>query len=195
MYNQKAYELGSNRSCIRELFEYGRMRAAIVGAENVYDYSLGNPSIPSPPEVNAAIRAILEDTDPLQVHGYTSAVGDAAARQAIADDLNIAPALAAAFDLMRGANRLADSGELSQKGAEAVLALFREFDRVIGCFEVDAVRESAAVPAEVTALAEARAAARKAKDFAESDRLRDELTKLGWAVKDVPGGAWELKKL
>ena len=88
MYNQKAYELGSNRSCIRELFEYGRMRAAIVGAENVYDYSLGNPSIPSPPEVNAAIRAILEDTDPLQVHGYTSAVGDAAARQAIADDLN-----------------------------------------------------------------------------------------------------------
>ncbi|MBE6377940.1 MAG: cysteine--tRNA ligase [Lentisphaerae bacterium] len=114
---------------------------------------------------------------------------------AIADDLNIAPALAAAFDLMRGANRLADSGELSQKGAEAVLALFREFDRVIGCFEVDAVRESAAVPAEVTALAEARAAARKAKDFAESDRLRDELTKLGWAVKDVPGGAWELKKL
>ena len=88
MYNQKAYELGSNRSCIRELFEYGRMRAAIVGAENVYDYSLGNPSIPSPPEVNVAIRAILEDTDPLQVHGYTSAVGDAAARQAIADDLN-----------------------------------------------------------------------------------------------------------
>jgi cysteinyl-tRNA synthetase len=114
---------------------------------------------------------------------------------ALADDLNIAPALAAAFDLMRGANRLADSAQLSQKGAEAVLALFRDFDRVIGCFEVDAVRESAAVPAEVTALAEARAAARKAKDFAESDRLRDELAKLGWAVKDVPGGAWELKKL
>ena len=91
--------------------------------------------------------------------------------------------------------RLADSAQLSQKGAEAVLALFRDFDRVIGCFEVDAVRESAAVPAEVTALAEARAAARKAKDFAESDRLRDELAKLGWAVKDVPGGAWELKKL
>ena len=88
MINQKAYELGSNRSCIRELFEYGRARAAIVGAENVYDYSLGNPSIPAPKEVDEAIRQILLDTPSLDVHGYTSAVGDLATRQAIADDLN-----------------------------------------------------------------------------------------------------------
>lgn len=88
MFNENAYALGANRSCIRDLFEYGKARAAIVGAENVYDYSLGNPSIPSPPEVNAAIRAILEDTDSLAVHGYTSAVGDLQTRQAIADDLN-----------------------------------------------------------------------------------------------------------
>ena len=88
MINQTAYALGSNRSCIRELFEYGRRRSAIVGAENVYDYSLGNPSIPSPSQVNQAIRDILTDTDSLLVHGYTSAVGDLAARQAIADDLN-----------------------------------------------------------------------------------------------------------
>ena len=59
-----------------------------MGAENVYDYSLGNPSIPSPPEVNESIRQILSDTDSLLVHGYTSAVGDLSARQAIADDLN-----------------------------------------------------------------------------------------------------------
>ena len=89
MFNETAYLLGSNRSCIRELFEYGCQRAAIVGRENVYDYSLGNPSIPAPAGVNEAIRAILEDTDSLQVHGYTSAVGDLAARQAIADDLNL----------------------------------------------------------------------------------------------------------
>ena len=88
MINQKAYELGSNRSYIRELFEYGRARAAIVGAENVYDYSLGNPSIPAPKEVDEAIRQILLDTPSLDVHGYTSAVGDLATRQAIADDLN-----------------------------------------------------------------------------------------------------------
>ncbi len=88
MYNQNAYLLGSNRSCIRELFEYGCSRAAIVGRENVYDYSLGNPSIPAPAGVEQAIRDILEDTDSLLIHGYTSAVGDMATRQAIADDLN-----------------------------------------------------------------------------------------------------------
>ena len=88
MINQQAYALGANRSCIRDLFEYGRQRAAVVGEENVYDYSLGNPSIPSPPQVEHAIREILADTDSLQIHGYTSAVGDYAARKAIADDLN-----------------------------------------------------------------------------------------------------------
>ena len=89
MINETAYALGANRSCIRELFEYGRQRAAIVGGENVYDYSLGNPSIPSPPQVNEAIGDILRDTDSLLVHGYTSAIGDLATRQAIAHDLNL----------------------------------------------------------------------------------------------------------
>lgn len=88
MINQSAYALGANRSCIRDLFEYGRSRAAVVGEENVFDYSLGNPSIPSPAAVDDAVRQILLDTPSLQVHGYTSAVGDAEARQAIADDLN-----------------------------------------------------------------------------------------------------------
>ena len=89
MYNETAYALGANRSCIRELFEYGRSRAAIVGAENVYDYSLGNPSIPAPVAVEETIRELLSHTDSLQLHGYTSAVGDLETRQAIADDLNI----------------------------------------------------------------------------------------------------------
>lgn len=88
MLNQTAYSLGANRSCIRDLFEYGRARAAVVGDENVFDYSLGNPSIPSPAAVDEAVRQILLDTPTLQIHGYTSAVGDFATRQAIADDLN-----------------------------------------------------------------------------------------------------------
>ena len=88
MLNETAYALGSNRSCIRELFEYGRQRAAVVGPENVYDYSLGNPSIPSPPEVNQTILQVLQDTDSLAVHGYTSASGDYDTRKAISDDLN-----------------------------------------------------------------------------------------------------------
>ena len=88
MINEKSYALGANRSCIRDLFEYGCQRAAIVGRENVYDYSLGNPSIPSPKEVNETICQVLADTDSLAVHGYTSAVGDLAMRSAIANDLN-----------------------------------------------------------------------------------------------------------
>ena len=88
MINETSHALGANRSCIRDLFEYGCQRAALVGRENVLDYSLGNPSIPAPPEVNGAIREILADTDSLAVHGYTSAVGDPACRKAIAEDLN-----------------------------------------------------------------------------------------------------------
>ena len=88
MINQTAYALGANRSCIRDLFEYGRARAAVVGEDNIYDYSLGNPSIPSPAAVDQTIREVLADTPSLQVHGYTSAVGDVVTRQAIAEDLN-----------------------------------------------------------------------------------------------------------
>ena len=88
MINQNMYALGANRSCIRELFEYGRQRANLVGAENVFDYSLGNPSIPAPAGVNEAIHAVLNEMPSLAVHGYTSAPGDLPLRQAVADDLN-----------------------------------------------------------------------------------------------------------
>ena len=96
MINQTAYGLGANRSVIRDLCEYGRMRAAIVGEENIFDFSLGNPSIPAPAAVNETIRQLLTDTDSLALHGYTSAVGDFATRQAIAEDLNARYAAGAA---------------------------------------------------------------------------------------------------
>ena len=88
MINKNMYALGANRSCIRELFEYGRQRAAIVGPENVFDYSLGNPSIPAPAGVNEAIAAVIAEMPSLAVHGYTSAPGDLPLRQAVAEDLN-----------------------------------------------------------------------------------------------------------
>ena len=79
--------LGTARSVIRELFEYGKQRAAVVGAENVYDFSLGNPSVPAPDAVNeTAIRILKENPD--IIHCYTSAQGDAGARQRFADSLN-----------------------------------------------------------------------------------------------------------
>ncbi len=88
MVSEKMLALGSNRSTIRELFEYGKKRAAIVGVENIYDYSLGNPSVPAPKEVNEALVDIITNDTPISVHGYTSAVGDNDTRDAIADNLN-----------------------------------------------------------------------------------------------------------
>lgn len=88
MIHQTMYDLGAHRSCIRELFEYGRMRAAQVGAENVFDFSLGNPSIPAPEQVSMTIAQLVAQTEPTALHGYTPAVGDAEARRSIAEDLN-----------------------------------------------------------------------------------------------------------
>ena len=88
MLNNTMYELGAMRSCIRELFEYGLRQAKTAGKENVFDYSLGNPSIPAPALVNESICDIVENENTLQVHGYTSAAGYDGVRKAVADDLN-----------------------------------------------------------------------------------------------------------
>ncbi len=88
IYNKAAYELGSKRSAIRELFEYGKKRVAIVGAENVYDFSLGNPTVPAPDCVDETIRQLTEELDCMKLHGYTSAQGDVETRTAIAGFLN-----------------------------------------------------------------------------------------------------------
>lgn len=88
MYNDTMYKLGSHRSVIRELFEYGKKRAAEVGADKVYDFSLGNPNVPAPDCVKEAAVKLLNETDGAAVHGYTSAQGDAAVRKAIADNIN-----------------------------------------------------------------------------------------------------------
>lgn len=88
IYNQNAYELGSKRSAIRELFEYGKHRAAIVGEENVYDFSLGNPTVPAPDCVDRTIRSLTKQTDSVHLHGYTSAQGDLQVRKSIAQYLN-----------------------------------------------------------------------------------------------------------
>ena len=88
MYNKRAYELGNNRCTIRDLAEYGAARAEVIGREKVYDFTIGNPSLPAPKQIGDAIRDVLEDMGTLAAHSYTSAPGDKAARAAIAADLN-----------------------------------------------------------------------------------------------------------
>lgn len=82
------YELGSKRSVIREIFEYSKKRAQEIGADKVFDFSLGNPSVPAPSCVKEAIVELLNTEDPTLLHGYTSAPGDLSVRKAIADDIN-----------------------------------------------------------------------------------------------------------
>ena len=88
MFNQTMYELGSQPSIIRELFAYGLQQAKIVGPENVFDYTLGNPSIPAPAKVQQSIKDILDDTDSIKIHGYSMAGGFDETREAIAANLN-----------------------------------------------------------------------------------------------------------
>lgn len=88
MYNERMYKLGSNRSVIRELFEYGKIMAEKVGAENVFDFSLGNPNVPAPEEVRDALKELIDQPDSTVIHGYTSAQGDFSVRKTIADYIN-----------------------------------------------------------------------------------------------------------
>lgn len=88
MLNETNVKLGKVRSCIRELFEYGKKRKAEIGEENVFDFSLGNPSVPAPPEVKETLLDIITDTDPVELHGYTSAQGAVGVRTAIAGYTN-----------------------------------------------------------------------------------------------------------
>ena len=86
-YNTNMFELGNKRSIIREIFEYSKTRSAEIGAENVFNFSLGNPSVPAPDEVNNAIRELLDSSDSVLLHGYTSAQGDLGVRRAIAENI------------------------------------------------------------------------------------------------------------
>lgn len=86
--NEKMYALGAKSSVIREIFEYGKKRKAEIGEDRVFDFSLGNPSVPAPDVVNESMIKMLTESDSVSLHGYTSAVGDNGARAAIAKYIN-----------------------------------------------------------------------------------------------------------
>ncbi len=90
MINENMQRLGSKRSVIRELFEYGNARAEAIGRENVFDFSLGNPSVPAPDLVREEIARLLEELPAQTLHGYTSAAGLPEVRAAVAEYINAA---------------------------------------------------------------------------------------------------------
>ena len=108
--------------------------------------------------------------------------------EAVNDDLNVPEALAALFALVRESNVALSQGALKPQEAAAILALFNKMDTVLGVVSFGRAPKEEGVPAEIQALVEARAAARAAKQWAESDRLRDELASKGWEVRDGKEG-------
>ena len=88
MFNEKMYALGSKRSIIREIFEYCKSRANEIGADKVFDFSIGNPSVEPPIEISNAICDLVNNANSVLLHGYTSAQGDLGVRTAIADEIN-----------------------------------------------------------------------------------------------------------
>ena len=86
MLNEKNYQLGIEPSVIRELFMWGLNRKAEVGEENVFDYSIGNPSVPAPAEVKASILKHVE-SDPVALHAYSTAAGILSVREKVADHI------------------------------------------------------------------------------------------------------------
>lgn len=88
MLSQHYIDMTSQKSAIRELFDYGSKRAKEIGYENVFDYSLGNPSVPTPQAFTDALIDLIQNTDPVALHGYSPSLGIPSVRQAIADSLN-----------------------------------------------------------------------------------------------------------
>ncbi len=100
MISEKMMGLGKKRSVIREIFEYGNKRRQEIGAENVFDFSLGNPSIPAPEFVNETMKRLITEKDSVALHGYTSAQGALPVRQAISEHINKRFSIGATPDLL-----------------------------------------------------------------------------------------------
>lgn len=124
MINQQMYDLGAEPNKIRELFAYGEARKREIGAENVYDYSIGNPSVPAPQQVLDAFDELLAD-DPVVVHEYTQSPGDINVRTKVAEHIT------AAFGLPAKASHVYMTSGASSAIAITLCAISNPGDEVI----------------------------------------------------------------
>ena len=173
MINEKMAGLGKKRSVIREIFEYAKIRRTQIGAENVFDFSIGNPSVPTPKKVTDTMERLIKEKDPVALHGYTSAQGDFCVRSAIAEhientfDFKADPNLiymtcGAAASLTISLNALINAGDevivlapffpeyrvfAEKAGAKLVEVLCRESD-----FQIDFAALEKAVTAKTKAI-------------------------------------------
>lgn len=88
MINQSYKQMLQKKSVIRELSEYATARGKEIGYENVFDYSLGNPSVPCPPDFNSTMIDLLQNSNPVTIHGYSPSLGIESVRKTVAQSLN-----------------------------------------------------------------------------------------------------------
>ncbi len=124
MINETMYNLGAEPNAIRELFGFGMQRKAVVGAENVFDYSIGNPSVPAPEKVRSTIIELAQG-DPVKLHEYTPAQGDPEVRRTVADYIR------ATFDVPAEANQVYMTTGASSAIAISLAAITNPGDEII----------------------------------------------------------------
>lgn len=140
------------------------------------------------------IQRLQEITTPSQTHGLAEPILEKtynAFAQALADDLNISSALAALFEMVREINALCDSSRLSPQEAEKTLGLLKRFDTVLGVLSFKKAVED--IPKDLEEALQKRIEARKQKNWALADQLRDLIASRGYVIEDTPAGA-RLKK-
>lgn len=173
MVCEKMLALGQSGSIIRDLHEFANRRVAQIGEENVYDFTLGNPSVPTPPAVTAALQKLVAETPPETLHAYTAAPGDPTARKAIADFIcntyhvpasagNIYITAGAAASLAISFHALTRPGDEIltlvpyfpeyRVYAEKAGAIFKEVPCQAGTFQLDAEALEAAITPNTKAL-------------------------------------------
>ncbi len=167
------------------------LRYALIAAQYRAPLEFGEDSLRA---ATAAVERLGNVLIALDAHrsdatgdpGFPALLGETRERftAALDDDLNVSPALAAVFDLARELNRRLDAGTLSTADAQSAAAFLRDLDRVLGVME----EGDEALEPELSAMLDERAAARAARDWATSDRLRDELAERGVAVEDTKTG-------
>jgi cysteinyl-tRNA synthetase len=190
--NQKMSKSLGNLYTLRDLLTQGyKARAIRYSLLSTHYRQAQNFTLEGLAAAEAAVQRLRDFMANLQTAEGTGTPVDGLIRQAVQqfeegmdDDLNISLGLAAIFEFVRDVNRLQADGRLSRENAQAVLATMRRFDRVLGLLE----EEETAVDAEVERLAQQREQARKRRDFAAADRVRAQISALGYVIEDTPRG-------
>jgi cysteinyl-tRNA synthetase len=190
--NQKMSKSLGNFYTLRDLLKQGyKARAVRYSLLSTHYRQAQNFTLEGVTAAEAAVQRLQDFIANLQTAEGTDTSVDGLICQAMQqfengmdDDLNISLALAAIFEFVRDSNRLLADGRLSRQNAQAIIATMQQFDRVLGLLDA----EETTVDSAVEQLAQEREQARKRRDFATADRLRTQITALGYVIEDTPRG-------